>query len=219
MRRDVNFVFFGLLILLLIAMVGVMLYSDYTYHRVNARYLKFREMFEQAQNDLNRSREEIKAKDEELQEKEQALIDIINELNLSKQRISSLSDYYTTVRSEKEDLERDLSRIEQERDRWKSDYLAAKQDLEVCEKNYNLKKREVELLESDIAVYRDYAAKLRVNIGIAREEAEDLMNALDIVDCANASVCEDEIENITEMLQDLQSTLLLINDNIDHLPK
>jgi len=140
-------------------------------------------------------------------------------LNLSKQRISSLSDYYTTVRSEKEDLERDLSRIEQERDRWKSDYLAAKQDLEVCEKNYNLKKREVELLESDIAVYRDYAAKLRVNIGIAREEAEDLMNALDIVDCANASVCEDEIENITEMLQDLQSTLLLINDNIDHLPK
>ncbi|RLI92344.1 MAG: hypothetical protein DRO89_02290 [Candidatus Altiarchaeales archaeon] len=219
MKRDVNFVFFGLLILLLIAMVGIMLYSDYTYHKVNAQYLKFKEMFEQAQNELNRSREEIKAKDEELQEKEQALIDIINELNLSKQRISSLSDYYTTVKSEKENLEMDLSRIERERDQWKSDYLAAKKDLGVCEKNYDLKKKEVELLESDIAAYRDYATKLSLNIDIAMEEAEDLMNALDIVDCTNASVCEDEIENITEMLQDLQSTLLLINDNIDHLPK
>ncbi len=218
MKRDINFVFFGLLILLLVAMVGVTLYSDYTYHKVNGQYLEFKKMFEQAQEDLNKSRAEINAKNEELLETEQALLDIINELNLSKQRASSLGDYYTTVKSEKAVLAEDLFETEQERNQWKSDYVAARQDLGVCEKNYDLKKKEVGLLESEIVAYRDYGSKLSINIVIAREKAEDLMKSLDDVDCDNASICEDRTENITEMLEDLQSTLLLINDNIGHLP-
>jgi len=215
-KRDVNFVFFGLLILLLIAMVGVMLYSDYTYHKTNAQYLKFKEMFERAQNDLNRSREEIKAKDEELQETEQALIDIINELNLSKQRISSLSDYYTTVRSEKEDLERDLSRIERERDQWKSDYVAAKQDLGVCEKSYDLKKKEVELLNSEVLAYRNSIDELSGKIGNATAQLEVIMDAVGDVDC-NESSCEEDKDSIEDLIQSLQEILIQIESKIDDM--
>jgi len=214
MKRDVNFVFFGLLILLLIAMVGVMLYSDYTYHKVNAQYLEFKEMFEEAQNDLNKSRAEINAKNEELQKTEQALVDIINELNLSKQRVSSLSDYYTTVRGEKENLEEDLSQTEQERDQWKSDYVAAKQDLGVCEKSYDLKKKEVELLESDIAAYRNSADELSANIGNATAKLEVIMEAVGDLDC-NESSCEGDKTTVEDLIESLQEILLAIGDEID----
>ncbi len=195
-----NFIFFGLLLLLLIAMVGVTLYSDYTYQGVNARYREFKKMFEHVEEDLNKSRAELNLKDKELQEKEQALVDIINELNLSKQRVSSLSDYYTTVRSEKDVLESDLSQTQEERDKWKTDYTTARTDLGVCEKNYDLKKEEVKQLELTRVLHQNYAK-------IAESLAESMMDILKTVKCDNSSTCNDKIENVTETLEDLQAEL------------
>lgn len=214
MRRDVNFIFFGLLILLLISMTGIMLYSDYIYHKSNAEYLEFKRKYEKACDDLNESRAEVNAKNEELQGTEQALIDIINELNLSKQRVSSLSDYYTTVKGEKELLEGDLSKTEQERDKWKSDYVTARQDLGVCEKNFDLKKREVELLNSEIATYINSVDKLSADIGNATAQLEVIMEALGDLEC-NESSCDDGKTTIEDLINSLQEILIQMDEEVD----
>jgi chromosome segregation ATPase len=214
MRRDVNFIFFGLLILLLISMIGIMLYSDYIYHKSNAEYLEFKRKYEKACEDLNESREEMNTKDEDLQRTEQALIDIINELNLSKQRVSSLSDYYTTVKGEKELLEGDLSKTEQERDKWKSDYVTAKQDLGVCEKTLDLEKIQVELLNSEIVTYMNSVDELSADIGNATAQLEVIMEALGYINC-NESSCREDKATVEDLINSLQEILIQIDAEID----
>jgi chromosome segregation ATPase len=216
MKKDVNFVFFGLLILLLIAMIGVVLYNEYISQENIARYTEFKKKYEKACEDLNRSYEEINIKDEEIREKEQALIDIINELNLSKQRASSLGDYYETVRSEKDTLEEDLNRTEDEMKRWKSEYVAAKQDLGVCEKSYALKKSEVELLNSKILTFQNYANDLSGRMENLTAGLEIVMDDVSDLDC-NASSCKDDQEDIGELVQFLQEILAEMKDKMDKM--
>lgn len=216
MKKDVNFIFFGLLILLLIAMVGAMLYSDYTYHKVNAQYLEFKNMYEQAQSELNQSRAELETKDLELQEKENALIEIINELNLSKQKESSLSEYYTTVKTEKEGLQEELSGTVEERDKWKTDYQTTKQDLSICEKNSDLLEINLNNEKTKLAECKQSVGNLGPYFENITSKLEEVTTALDDLDCGEET-CEGDQGVLEDLIQDLQAIIVELKGEVDNI--
>ncbi|MBN2014889.1 MAG: hypothetical protein JW778_06890 [Candidatus Altiarchaeota archaeon] len=216
MKKDVNFIFFGLLILLLTAMVGTMLYSDYTYHKVNAQYLEFKNMFEQAQDQLNQTKSEIEAKDLELQEKENSLIEIINELNLSKQKETSLEGYYTTVKTEKEGLQDQLSDTVEDRDKWRTDYLTTKQELGICEKDSDLLEMNLNNEKNKVIECKKSVAGLKTYVENITSKLEETMTALEDLDCGELT-CEGEKDELEELIQELQTIIIKFEEEADKI--
>jgi chromosome segregation ATPase len=199
-KKDVNFIFFGLLLLLMIAMAGVMLYSDYTYHKVNGDYLRFKGMYDLAQKNLTNSREQLQAKQLNLEELEQNMTDLWNELQLSKTKETSLSGYYTTVQTQKQQLNESLSTAISARDRCKADYESSRLTLSVCQRDIELEKKTVSSCQANLLSYRVASAD-------AALKAEQLMAALETFGCKNKSVCQDDLEEAVTMMETLQSKL------------
>lgn len=210
MKRDVNFLFFGLLLLLLVAMVGVMLYSDYTYQKVNRQYMEFKRMFEQAQEELNQSRAEVRAKEAELDEKEQQLIDLFKELNLTKMKESSLSKYYSEVKSEKQRLNEDLIKVTEEKDSCiiKLDKMVMERD--TYKKGYELEKRWR-------ISYQNTADKCASEVAKSYNNSLTLMLILDDLDCRNRTIYQDDIEDARDILISIQTSLDKIQTSLDEI--
>jgi chromosome segregation ATPase len=199
-KKDVNFIFFGLLLLLMIAMAGVMLYSDYTYHKVNGDYMRFKQMYDDAQKNLTISKENLKVQELVLNEKDRNLTDLWNELQLSKQKETSLSGYYTTVKTEKQQLNESLSTAISARDRYRSDYESSKLTLSVCQRDIELEKKTVSSCQANLLSYRVASAD-------AALKAQQLMAALDTFSCKNKTVCENDLEDAVTLLENLQAKL------------
>jgi len=210
MKRDVNFILFGILILLIMSMVGMALYSDYTYHEINEKYREFKKKLDEAQRKLNETNMLLIEREMELNETERQLIDIINELNLSKQKISSLGEYYKNLRGRNEELEEELSKVKDDRDLWKSNYFEVKEDLGFC--NQSLKLCNSQLYSKDLKI-----EKLRVEINNFNSYLEEINEGLDnmtdfiIFNVENTSLREgliEEVNSLRNLIQDIQAKLV-----------
>lgn len=199
-KKDVNFVFFGLLLLMMVAMAGVMLYSDYTYHKVNGDYIRFKQMYDQAQQDLNASKQEVRAEKLRLDDLKQNMTDLWNELQLSKQKETSLSTYYTSVKTEKQQLNENLSKALTDIDRCRSDYESSRLTLSVCQRDIELEKKSVTACNTKLNTYKVGAAN-------AALKAENLKELLEGLDCENETSCEKDYGDAETLLRDLQSIL------------
>ncbi|RLI90846.1 MAG: hypothetical protein DRO94_03505 [Candidatus Altiarchaeales archaeon] len=210
MKRDVNFILFGILILLIMSMVGMALYSDYTYHEINEKYREFKKKLDEAQRKLNETNMLLIEREMELNETERQLIDIINELNLSKQKISSLGEYYKNLRGRNEELEEELNKVKDDRDLWKSNYFEVKEDLGFC--NQSLKLCNSQLYSKDLKI-----EKLRVEINNFNSYLEEINEGLDnmtdfiIFNVENTSLREgliEEVNSLRNLIQDIQAKLV-----------
>ena len=210
MKRDVNFILFGILILLIMSMVGMALYSDYTYHEIDNKYREFKKKLDEAQRKLNETNMLLIEREMELNETERQLIDIINELNLSKQKISSLGEYYKNLRGRNEELEEELSKVKDDRDLWKSNYFEVKEDLGFC--NQSLKLCNSQLYSKDLKI-----EKLRVEINNFNSYLEEINEGLDnmtdfiIFNVENTSLREgliEEVNSLRNLIQDIQAKLV-----------
>ncbi len=199
-KKDVNFMFFGLLLLMMVAMAGVMLYSDYTYHKVNGDYLRFKQMYDSAQADLNASKMEVRAKEESLEDLERNMTDLWNELQLSKTKETSLSGYYTTVQTEKQKLNENLSRTLSDLDRCTADYASSRLTLQVCQRDIELEKKSTTSCKASLSSYQVGAAN-------AALKAEELMERFEGLNCENETTCEDDYDEAMTLLTNLKSTL------------
>ncbi|HIE34191.1 MAG TPA: hypothetical protein EYP86_03530 [Candidatus Altiarchaeales archaeon] len=208
MKRDVNFIFFGIMILLVLCMVGIALYSDYSYHDVNRRYLEFRNKLEETQMELNNTRMQLEEREKKLNQTERQLVDIINELNLSKQRISSLGEYYTDLKGEKEELEENLSRVIQDRDAWKSNYFDAQQNIAFC--NQSLKQCNLNLgfERSRVDSLRLKMAEFSSKLDILRGYLDSLRdNSIQLGDANVSEILIPDIEVMDTFIEDLQANV------------
>ncbi|HEX54875.1 MAG TPA: hypothetical protein ENF49_01975 [Candidatus Altiarchaeales archaeon] len=210
MKRDVNFILFGILILLIMSMVGMALYSDYTYHEIDNKYREFKKKLDEAQRKLNETNMLLIEREMELNETERQLIDIINELNLSKQKISSLGEYYKNLRGRNEELEEELNKVKDDRDLWKSNYFEVKEDLGFC--NQSLKLCNSQLYSKDLKI-----EKLRVEINNFNSYLEEINEGLDnmtdfiIFNVENTSLREgliEEVNSLRNLIQDIQAKLV-----------
>lgn len=71
--------------------------------------------------------------------REASLVDIMNELNLSKAKQASLGGFFEDLKGEKETLQENLSATEQDLQTWKTNYNGAKKDLQVCNQGLDRK--------------------------------------------------------------------------------
>jgi len=245
MKKDVNFGLGIIIVILLVSIVGISIYYNNTYRQVNLDYKRALENIKRTRDELNQTAEEIRIKNEELLKKEKVLIDIINELNLSKQRVTSLGEYYTSLKGEKETLETKIDGIEDERNRWKSDYTSAKIDLDTCNADYtamqfkltdvNVSLSRLQGMGSDIEAYVSDAQGCindikNVKITGVKNDVSALSNHIKTVDdaCENESIddIQDDlqedaddiykgVDDIKDVVLELEKVLGKINERIE----
>lgn len=225
MKRDVNFILLGLLITLLMSMVGMALYYQETYENLGLKHRTVLDEIEETRDRLNNTISEVEAKSAELQKKEQILLDIINELNLSKQKASSLGDYYEDVRGEKEALGESLSKTRDERDEYELKYSNSERELGVCEKDKKLREDELSKANSDITKLKNIGDILRTYSNNAYDILTDDKNGVyenigccyDKIDRVNESINRNKSGDALDDLERLRNRLDELKNNIDEL--
>ncbi len=227
MKRDVNFILLGLLITLLISMVGMAFYYQETYENLGLKHRTVLDEIEETRDRLNDTIAEVEIKSAELQKKEQILLDIINELNLSKQKTSSLGDYYEDVKGEKEALNESLSKTIDERDEYELKYSNSEQELEVCEEDKKLREDELSKANSDITKLKSIGNTLRTYSNNAYDILTDDKNGVyeniedcyDKIDRVNESINRNESDDALDDLGRLRNKFDELKKNIDDLNK
>ena len=149
MKRDVNFVFFILIIAVVVSFAGFTAYYQVSFRNINEEY--------------NTKLAELNKVTKELLEKKSSLLQTTTELNTTKQGREELGEKYGDLKTERDALEEDRntyrdnycktkSELEQktsqvntltteldatksDRDRWKNKYDECDADLEECEDN------------------------------------------------------------------------------------
>jgi len=151
MKRDINLKLLWIIAGLLIAIVVLAVYSNETYKMMNKKYYVSLSRLKEIEAKLNLTEEKLRNKSKILEEKEKMLIDIINQLNLTEQKITSLSGYYSELKGEKEILEEKLAKEIKEKESYKSKYLETVQSLEICKQDKKLKDAQLSILNEKIA--------------------------------------------------------------------
>jgi len=235
MKKDVNFTLFGIITLLLFSIVGVTIYYNLTYQRLDSDYREAIDDVRRTKDELNRTAEEIILKSEELVKKENDLIDLINELNLSKQQVTSLGGYYTDLKGEKESIEANIDQIRGERDTWKSEYTSANVDLEYCERSYGAMQIKFSTVNSSLTRFQEmgddiveyanegkgYTAELDIQASEITESITELRTQINRLDtaCENGSINEIEgnIASIRDDIYDANDEIEKMMDNLNDI--
>ncbi|MBM3309333.1 MAG: hypothetical protein FJY77_03680, partial [Candidatus Altiarchaeales archaeon] len=187
MKRNVNFLLFGLVLLSVVAIIAIsVLYS--------IRYDRFKESSGLLEKDLmakveelNRTLAEVKAKEELLNQKERVLSSYISELNLSKERETSLGGHFIDLKNEKIYLEDKLNKTLLDRDKWKTYYDTTKKDFDVCRLDYELEKERSEERLNEILRIRNLKPGLQTNTERLKARENDAE--------ANANAIEGSVES------------------------
>lgn len=171
MKRDVNATLMLLLILTMASILALILYNTYTYHNLGKRYTTARKEIEKTYIKLNVTQQELEAKNKELVEREASLAEkeaqmkkYFQDLNLSKQRESSLGGMFDDLRDDNTQLRTDLEDLNTRLD---------DKDKEVDDltKTYNAKVTQY----NEVA---DYCNKMDVTLLEVEQELEDVEGLL-----------------------------------------
>jgi len=93
MKHNVNYALMGLLLAVIICMVALVIYYNWTYQGLSSQYTDAISSLENVSYEINRTRDALDAKEAQLNEKERKLLEYISELNISKQREESLGSH------------------------------------------------------------------------------------------------------------------------------
>lgn len=197
MKQNINFILFGLLLLTIASIVGLTLYYRSTYHGLEAMYSDALSDVDRTYTELNRSLEQAREKEALLNKKEQILLDYISELNLSKERESSLEEHFSSLRGEKEDLEYQLNASEREATTWKTKYEEAKGDLDVCNVDYRVKVSELEQSQRSVSECRANAVLIYDKADDLRDSVNDLKRDVGVIS-AQSNLIEGNISQVSD---------------------
>ncbi len=218
MRKDVNFILFGLLLLSLVSMIALTLYYKSVYQGLSARYADAQTDIDKKASELNETITLVNAKEDLLNKKEKILLDYINELNLSKNRELSLGEHFTALQGEKEELQEDLNITRGENKRLESAYTEAKKDLDVCDVNYQLKTKEL----TDVSNQLVAAESALLNMGTHVDDVDDSRVSMRKKVLAAKNVTkemDDKIDDVTNsaLKTDLQSDMSELKGELNDL--
>lgn len=144
--KDVNFTYLGAILFLVAAIGAMSLYYQDTYGRIADKY-------ETASEELEDSVVLVKEREAELNQR-------IAEANLARQREAVLSDRYNDLRSEKESLETELEKTQQELSDLQGDYNNLQDDLEVTQAGLKEAQDEISSLQGDVqSLYSEVLAR------------------------------------------------------------
>lgn len=136
LMKDVNFAYLWAILFLIASIGGMSLYYQDTYGKIADEY-------KAASQELDQSLALVKEREAELSQR-------ITEANLAKQREAVLSDKYSDLRGEKEALEGELKKTQQELSALKVDYKKLQGDLEITQASLNEAQKTISSLESSV---------------------------------------------------------------------
>jgi len=135
MKRDVNLFLLGLLVLIIISMVGLGIYFQNEYKSLASEYNTALDKLQEKNAELDKKIIEINNTRAELDAREASLVDIVKELNLTKEKQNSLGGFFENLKGEKETLQENLSSTQDEVKKWKLNYNNVNNDLGICQNN------------------------------------------------------------------------------------
>ena len=150
MKRDVNLFLLGLLVLIIISMVGLGVYFQNEYKSLASEYNTALDKLQEKNAELDKKIIEINNTRAELDAREASLVDIVKELNLTKEKQTSLGGFFENLKGEKETLQENLSSTQDEVKKWKLNYNNANNDLGICQNN--IKNKDDQLNKKDARI-------------------------------------------------------------------
>lgn len=231
MKRDINFVFLALIAVLLISMVGMALYYGNTYQELNSEYRKALMVVENKSLELNRTIEILNAKNEELDKKKALLVDIIERLNLSKERDFQWENIYLDVIQKKEQLEEErsnlkgnLAKTENEKvllnlnlTQCRIDYQSEEDRRRIAESNLNLATAQISELTKRNTNLKQDINSANGKMGDISNNIENIKNKIDIISRGVGAL--DVTENETDKKDDLESDIDRLSSAVNDLKK
>ena len=151
MKQDVNFFLLGLLVFMVMAMIGLVMYSQFEYQNLHNEHLDALNKLDNKSAELNKTIDEVNRAKADLDAREASLVDIMNQLNLTKAKQASLGGFFDNLKGEKEILAENLSATQQDLQKSKTDYTGAKKDLQVCQQGLNSANQELTKKDAKIA--------------------------------------------------------------------
>ena len=150
MKRDVNLFLLGLLVLIIISMVGLGIYFQNEYKSLASEYNTALDKLQEKNAELDKKIIEINNTRADLDAREASLVDIVKELNLTKEKQTSLGGFFENLKGEKETLQENLSSTQDEVKKWKLNYNNANNDLGICQNN--IKNKDDQLNKKDARI-------------------------------------------------------------------
>jgi len=176
MRYDVNFALLGLLLVVIVSMIGMVFYYNLTYSSLNDRYDFAMRDVENKTAALNKTLQEVNAKEVQLQTKERLLLDYINELNLSKERETSLGSHFTEVKGQNDLLDEQLNQTRNERNSYAQLYSKTKENYDVCQRNYDVKVSELNSANAKVNNIKGWLVEVSDKISAVGSTASTLQD-------------------------------------------
>jgi len=198
----VNFILFGLIIVVLIAMIGGWFYLQSQYNKVCDDY-------QEALDELSAQSEALNETMERVNEKEAKLTEALAELTFyEEEREPALMEDYMAVEKEKEDVEEELETTEEEKEQWISKYNTVKaekaeveEDIEDAEKGLGVCNEQLEHKRSIITNLMNMNIQLRGNVTDARKEFGDVEKKV----INNDTISEYYIEDLNESIGNIEN--------------
>ncbi len=228
MKHNVNLGLLGLLLLVILAMIGLTIYNYMTYEGLNSKYDEALENLENYSDIISAKEAELAAKEGDLRDKEAKLAAYLSELNISKQRETSLGGHFEELKGEVGTLEGNLNSTKEERDRYAqlyNKYLAESQQWksQYEEEHLALTKAEqkitdVRRLALDIG---EYVKSINATLKSIRGDAYDIGDDASDIDSNSgnktfvenrAGEVEDKADNIVSDIDSIWPNINEIND-------
>ncbi|MCX6694775.1 MAG: hypothetical protein NTU61_00550 [Candidatus Altiarchaeota archaeon] len=211
MRYDVNFILLGLLLVVIVAMIGMVFYYNITYSGLTERYDLAMKDVENKSSELNRTVQEVNAKESLLRERERLLLDYIGELNLSKERETSLGSHFTEVKGQNELLGEQLNDTISERNSYAQLYTKTKTDYDVCQRNYEVKQTELTSEKAKLTNVKGWLVEVTEKSVQISESADSVYNTADEIKASNVT------GDVRSLANDIKSDTSSIESDIERI--
>lgn len=231
MKRDINFVFLAILVLLLMSMVGMAIYYRNTYHNLNLDYQMALDRVGNTSIELNKTLEILNAKNEELDKKKALLVDVIERLNLSKGRDFQWENIYLDVLQKKAQLEEERSNLKGNLAKVSNEKEIFRQNLTQCRIDYyseenkrRVAENNLNLANSQISELARKNTNLKSDINSANDKIEDISGSLNSIDSRIDTISRearalDVGENETDKQDDLERDIDRLNSAVNELER
>lgn len=148
MKRDVNQLLLGLLLMACFSMAVLVFYYNLTFDQLNDKYEIAREDVDNKSSLLSRTINELEEKQALLDKREATIDEYLKELNLSKSRESSLGDHFTDIKTQRDQLDVNLNQTINERDQWISSYNDMRDERDECTVDLSTRTRDLNAMKT-----------------------------------------------------------------------
>jgi chromosome segregation ATPase len=229
MKQDVNFLLLSLLLIALMGMAAIALFAQSEYQRLFDMNLDARANLEKKSALLDNKTSEVETMRQELETRQQSLVDMVKELNLSKERQESLGGFFTELKGAKESLEENLTAVEEAKGGLERRLQAANKDLEVCTVTVSFKDKQIANSSSKISKLVNQIASYSITFNKENSGLGDINTDLTKVktDLASYESKINSIKNsindssakteLTELKGDIADTRVLVEGDINEV--